>query len=225
MGLVGLGLAHELSTPLTSTALGLQLLLEEIDTSETLDRDHLVSEIETHVARIQRMGNLIHRFRAFARGDDDGAEVLCVSAITESVADLLRPALRELGAAWLKIGETDVTARVHMDRLLLEQTLAMLVLNARDAVAASGRTDGLIQLHVRVIGADVVIEVVDNGPGFVEGLKAQTPGATTKQSGGLGVGLSLATAFVESAGGQLVLANREGQGARVAVHLPLAEEP
>ena len=87
MGLVGLGLAHELNTPLTSTALGLQLLLEEIDSSDTLDRDHLIAEIESHVARIQRMGTLIHRFRAFARGDDEGAETLSVSTINDLVCE------------------------------------------------------------------------------------------------------------------------------------------
>ena len=102
-------------------------------------------------------------------------------------------------------------AWVHMDRLLLEQTLAVLVLNARDAIAATGRMDGLIQLHVRVAEPQLLSRSWTTAQDQ-SWLCSTNPGATTKPADGLGIGLSLATAFVESAGGTLVFGS---EGLRV----------
>ncbi len=221
LGLTGLGLAHELSSPLTTIGLSLELLAEALRSGST-SGEAAAAQLDSTVLRVRRLGTLIQRFRHFAQGDAGVPSVVALDAIADAVMGLVRPALAELQVRRLHRGDRDEAARALVDPLLLEQAVACLVLNAADALGE--RPQGAVYLRVARWareGADEVgIIVDDDGPGFAAVAAASRPGHSTKGSAGMGVGLALAGEIARAAGGRLVLENRAAGGARAVIVLP-----
>ena len=218
LGLVGLGLAHELATPLSTTALGLELLLERLEANPELPPREIAGELSAHLARVQRMAELVQRFRGFARGTGGKREQLRLSQLVDTVIELVRPAISELSGVRVFRGAIDDQAIVEADRLLLEQALSCLVLNGADATAGRALA-GEVRLDVGVDETTAYIAVVDNGSGFAALDAAKTVGHSSKPDG-LGAGLALATQITLSAGGTIELSNRPEGGATVTLRLP-----
>lgn len=95
--------------------------------------------------------------------------------------------------------------------------LTNAIRNALESIERSGRTDGFVEVRVRMeagrTGRCVVIEVVDNGEGPPEmplrgGESVFRLGYTTKQ-GGSGVGLSYCRELVQELGGTISLTSRD----------------
>ena len=222
LGLVGLGLAHELATPLATTALGLELLTERLHSDAPPDSAAIARELGLHLARVRRMGDLVQRFRGFARGTGGAPERVALDDVVQTVIDLVRPAISELSHVQVVGGETDPGAVVFADRILLEQAVSCLVLNGADATSTDPRS-GKVRLDVGHDGNDAYVAVIDDGPGFALG-EAPAIGHSSKPDG-LGAGLALARQITLSAGGTLDLANVHGRGAMVTLRLPRHFDP
>lgn len=209
LGLIGLGLAHELNSPLTATALGLELLAFRLRSDSPPSPSETADEIDRALGRVQRMGQLVDRFRRFARGEGGAPEKLSLDEVADAVIGIARPALAELSTVTLSRTARAPEALVYADRLLLEQAVAIAVLNASDALETF-RGAGRIEVAVHSSADGPVLEVLDDGPGFPEALDATAIGVSTKGEGGMGIGLALAGRIVASAGGRLIAGNRVG---------------
>ena len=96
----------------------------------------------------------------------------------------------------------------------LEQALINLVKNAAEA---SLTQRGGVEIRARADGAQVHIEILDEGLGLSGSDNLFVPFFTTKP-GGSGIGLVLARQIIEGHGGRLTLQNREdAQGCRAEV--------
>ncbi|HVV86027.1 MAG TPA: response regulator [Kofleriaceae bacterium] len=146
------------------------------------------------------------------------------------------------------VGVADVHTRLEApgdavvigDRAQLEQVVMNLVVNARDAVAASG-AHGTITVVTRAVelaegdaaevgpGRWMMLEVIDDGPGIPAALRERVfePYFTTRTQGPIrGTGLGLATVFgvVERHGGRVFVDDAPGgAGALLRVYLPAAD--
>ena len=87
-------------------------------------------------------------------------------------------------------------------------------------------------LAARAAGADLDIEVRDDGPGFPAGFLphaferfARPDSGRSRGDGGAGLGLAIVRAVAAAHGGVATAANRPGGGAVVRLHLPGAVEP
>jgi two-component system sensor histidine kinase KdpD len=142
-----------------------------------------------------------------------------------AVIDLVTDAQRSLGQV---AGTTDVTVAidgdlplVDVDHLLIGQVLANLLDNAtRHAppgtaitVSARLRDDDSVELCVE-----------DEGPGvpLAERTNVFLMFNRSGASGGTGVGLSIAKAFVEAHGQEIWVEDAAGEGARFCFTMPLA---
>lgn len=212
MGLVGLGLVHELNTPLTMSALALELLTERLRGPNPPSAADAAAEIQRVIDRIQRMSELVQRLRALARGKAGERAAVSLDAVIDAVFQIARPTLSEMGHVQLVRGARTDAAPVATDPLLLEQAILLLVFNA--AEAADG-PDGAVRLQAES-GA---IIVHDNGPGFGDLDAAQSLGASTK--GTMGIGLNFAELIITELGGRLHLGNHPLGGAVARVDLDL----
>ncbi len=94
---------------------------------------------------------------------------------------------------------------------------------------------GLVSVSLNQVGATVTLTIADNGRGIAPHFMPhlferfrQADASTTRQNGGLGIGLALVKQLVELHGGRVRAASKgEGQGATFIVALPLsiAESP
>jgi two-component system NtrC family sensor kinase len=108
----------------------------------------------------------------------------------------------------------------------LQQVLINLLMNAKDALSQTSRSDRTIWLSGHAHDGLVCLSVRDNGPGVPEhlGVRVFEPFITTKRArGGTGLGLSVSKGIVESSGGTIELRNRPGEGAEFVVCLPRAD--
>ncbi|NDC38313.1 MAG: response regulator [Proteobacteria bacterium] len=127
----------------------------------------------------------------------------------------------------LTVNATPVGA-VFIDRVLLEQVILNLALNARDALGRTGSvtiTTGTTNLTGGFGGGKgaVFVEVSDTGCGIAEeqAKRIFDPFFTTKDQG-TGLGLFTAREIIERAGGRIGLRSSLGEGTAMRVILPLA---
>jgi len=131
---------------------------------------------------------------------------------------------------------TDDPLPVLADPALIQQLVANLVINARDAVSERGR----IQVSLaeaerngapRTLPDEVrrgvwfEIRVADNGCGMPPEIRARAfePFFTTKARGtGTGLGLSQVYGIVQQHDGHIVLESRPGDGTEISIFLPSA---
>lgn len=108
-----------------------------------------------------------------------------------------------------------------LDRNKMEQVLVNVLLNAIHAVPEGGK----LSLRTSVTQRASPPRSTTPGPASPHQAKLFEPFFTTKPPGeGAGLGLSVARQIIKLHGGELLLANRPGGGARVTIHIPSAKQ-
>lgn len=112
-----------------------------------------------------------------------------------------------------------------LDTDKMQQVFFNLLLNARDAIAETGRT-GEISIQTERRDGSVIAEVTDNGPGIPTGILNAIfdPFFTTKTKGnGTGLGLAVCQSIVTAHGGRITAENRsEGAGSTFRITFPIS---
>ena len=123
----------------------------------------------------------------------------------------------------LEIEVEDALLRVVADRASLQHVLMNLVVNA----TKFSPPEAPIAIDVRRDGDDVSISVTDHGVGIPPDKRDRIFEKFVRlQDGGVGVGLGLfiCRALVETMGGTIWIDDAEGGGARVSFSLPVARD-
>ncbi|OIR06128.1 osmolarity sensor protein EnvZ [mine drainage metagenome] len=196
------GVSHDLRTPLTRMKLQLAMMEGEG-----------VADLAEDVADMERM---VEGYLAFARGEGtEKAEHTDLVALLEDVAAKLR---REGAAVDLHCEEEiSLLCRPHAMARTLMNLAGNAVRYARHVAIRAGR---------RADGVEVIID--DDGPGIPadkreEVFKAfvRLESSRNPQTGGVGLGLTIARDLVRSHGGELALEDSPLGGLRVRLRLPL----
>lgn len=224
MGAMAAAIAHELNQPLTailSNAEAAQRLLgrSPVDLAEIRE---ILSDI---AADDRRAGAVIQGLRGFLKKGEPRLETLSPRELVQGVHGLLRSnALLEEIAIEVDVGPH--LPALRGDRVQLQQVLLNLMTNGLEAMASS--TGPERRLSVRGIHSGdgrVRITVADAGLGIpAERLERIFEPFFTSRDAGMGMGLPIARAIVESHGGRLWAENNPGGGATFTVELPAAEE-
>ena len=211
-------LAHELGQPLMALSSYSVAARRFADQSS---RDLLLQTLTEIQAQARRAADIVARMRGFVRQRSRGQERCEIRDIVASVLALVTPEIRKVMS---KI-ELDLPASLPAvcgDRLLLEQLLLNLLMNALQAMKESGEDGRSITIRARAENAAVKLEIQDTGPGIPADVAPRLfePFFTTKPDG-LGVGLKICRSIAESHGGHLTHASPPGGGALFTLTLPL----
>ncbi|MGR5427161.1 sensor histidine kinase [Vibrio harveyi] len=219
LGQMSASISHELNNPLAairSFAENGKLFLHKEKYERTEENLTRIS------ALTDRMANISQQLRSFAKktSGNELAQTHLLPVIA-SVKELMKPAFKSARVTLnTKLIEQDV--EVQINTIQLEQVLVNLLTNAIEAT--KGQENKQVHLSIeKDIKAELVwIYVDDNGTGLGEFTFSQLcePFLTTKQNG-LGLGLSISQQILAGMNGKLSAQNREQDGARFSICLPL----
>lgn len=182
-----------------------------------------------------RAADLTRQLLTFARKQIIDPRVLNVNAAVEGMLKMLRRLMGEnLDLAWLP-GKG--LWPVKMDPTQVDQILANICVNARDAITDVGKvtieTENVVldeaycAAHVGFVpGEFVVLAVSDNGCGMDEETRKNVfePFFTTKEMGkGTGLGLSTVYGIVKQNNGFINVYSEPGRGTTFKIYLPRHE--
>lgn len=205
-------LGHEINNslaPIKSIAETLAAMPRNEKLQRQAPNDELSEGLKVISARADTLGRFVAGYAALARLPVPERRPLGMRELAEHVAEMeTRMEVKISGPEML----------VCADRDQLEQALINLIKNAVDAVEDGS---GEVELGWRRSGAELIIEVVDNGPGPPDSENLFVPFFTTKP-GGSGIGLLLARRIAELHGGEVTLSARGSEpGACARLRLPM----
>jgi PAS domain S-box-containing protein len=221
------GVAHDFNNMLGVILGHAELALERMDPAQPLYDD--LTEIQMAASR---SADLTRQLLAFARRQTIAPTVLDLNATVERTLALLR---RLIGEAIDLVWRPGSNAwNVKLDPSQLDQILANLCVNARDAIAGVGKVtietenatldDAYCAGHLGFVPGEYVrLTVSDDGCGMDKDTQARLfePFFTTKPMGhGTGLGLSTVYGIVKQNRGFINVYSEPGVGSTFTIYLP-----
>lgn len=220
IGTLAAGLAHEIRNPLNSVSLNMQMLEEDLGGDSEGGTRRLLALTRGEIGRLER---LVSDFLAYARPRALERRRLHAGSLLEHARELLAGQAAAQRVT-LRVEEHDAGTWIEGD----PQQLLQLVLNlAQNALAAchDRRMPGKVTLRAWRDGGRLAIEVEDDGVGIpAEEQKRIWDVFYSTRKGGTGLGLAIVQRIAASHGGELELHSAPGEGTRVRLWLPVAED-
>jgi two-component system, cell cycle sensor histidine kinase and response regulator CckA len=221
------GVAHDFNNMLNVIIGHVEFALDQIDASHPITGDLL--EVQRAA---QRSADLTRQLLAFARRQAIAPRIIDLNDYVGRMLSMLRRLIGENVTLTWQPGER--LSAVEVDPSQIDQILANLTANARDAIAGVGqvtiRTDNVsfdaayCRTHPALRpGAWVMLELSDSGRGMDQETLDHIfePFYTTKAEGqGTGLGLATVYGIVEQNRGFISASSRLGGGTTVQVFLP-----
>jgi signal transduction histidine kinase len=198
-------IGHDLRTPLASLRIR----------AESVEPD---SERERMVATIEEMSTMLEDILVLARSGRarEQGRATDLAALAETVAEEYRELDRPVSFVE---GERQV-AKVQPN--LMRRAIRNLVDNAV-------KYGGAARICVRREGDELLVEIADDGPGLPDAELGEVlepfyrlEASRSRETGGSGLGLSIAKAVAESHGGELRLRNGDSGGLVATIAVPAA---
>ncbi len=200
-------ISHDMRTPITRLRLRVEAVVDDDSDQQKMLQD------------LDRMDAMVASALSFPRHGvrDEAVELVDLASLLQSVCDDFSDTGRDVRY----IGVSNLSMRCRPD--MLTRAMTNLIENAVKFAGVA-----IIDLH-RDDDGNPVIHVDDDGPGISdeEKEKAFDPfyrldPARSFEIGGVGLGLSIAKAIVQSHDGRIALADLRPRGLRVIVTLPTA---
>jgi len=219
-------LSHELRTPLSAILGWAQVLRRGMRDAADLQRG--LQTIERNArAQAQLIEDLLDMSRITSGKVLLDVQVLSPTVFIDAAIETLRPAA-EAKSIRLEKHYDAGTGMISGDPARLQQVIWNLLSNAIKFTLQGG----LVQVGLRPADGNVEIAVRDSGVGIAPAFIThvferfrQGDASTTRQHGGLGLGLSIVKHLIEQHGGTVrVDSEGEGRGACFTVELPAANQ-
>jgi two-component system, NtrC family, sensor kinase len=254
IGLLSAGVAHEINNPLAFVAnnlvvlerdcgglLGLVELYESAGAPlnadlagriqaqiEAIDLAYVKANMARILSRtregIDRVTRIVHSLRGMARTEPPRRQDARIPDLINSSLEILHGKFKRLGITVVQ--RHDPHPVISCVPTQISQVVLNLLVNAFQAIEASHRSDGRIEISTTRQAGMFLLEITDNGPGIKrEHLpRLFDPFFTTKEVGeGTGLGLSISHHIVSAHGGRIDVDSTPGAGTCFRVFLPLNE--
>jgi signal transduction histidine kinase/ActR/RegA family two-component response regulator len=221
------GIAHDFNN-----MLGVILGYSELALGQVQADQPMHSALQGIQQAAQRSAELTRQLLAFARKQTVAPKVLDLNETVASMLNMLRRLIGEnIDLAWLP-GEN--LGPIKMDPTQIDQILANLCVNARDAIGETGKVtietanvvvdEAYCAGHVGAVpGNYVLLALSDNGRGMDRETLSHLfePFFTTKEMGkGTGLGLATVYGIVKQNSGFVNVYSEPGQGTTFKMYLP-----
>ena len=221
------GVAHDFNNMLGVILGHAELLKKKSGSDNTLSND-----LEQIITAAQRSANLTRQLLAFARKQTIKPEVIDINDSITSMLQMLRRLIGENIELIWRTG-SDLLP-ICVDSSQLDQVMANLCVNARDAIKNVGQI--IIATDMQTFTADdrnrpvdlvagdyVLIRVADNGCGMNSEVLSHIfePFFTTKKQGeGTGLGLATVYGIIKQNNGFIDVSSAAEKGTTITIYLP-----
>jgi signal transduction histidine kinase len=228
MGMLAVGIAHEINNPLASVMANLDLVTRDIvKLAENPDLSAKLSEVREELQdaseATERIRDIVSDLKIFSRSKKDLTGPVNVQQIMESTLRMAWNEIRHRARLVKNYGETPL---VQASESRLGQVFLNLIINAAQAITEGHADNNEIRISIGLNpNGCVVIEIADTGSGMPPEVLAQlfTSFFTTKPIGiGTGLGLSICHQIVTGLGGSIDVKSEVGVGTSFWITLPLA---
>ena len=215
IGKMAAHVTHEVRNPLSSIALNVEMLEEDLEGRE--DTEEAATLLKAVKAEVERLTALTEQYLSVARRRPLSLEEEQIGEVVADACLFMSGDLRRHGVE-LSVEIEDALPLVRVDEAQLKQALFNLLRNAREAMPTGGQVDVRVG---RASGGGVDVTVDDRGSGIDDETRAHLfePFFTTKGHG-TGLGLAITRQVVEDHGGTIACEPRPGGGTRFWIHLP-----
>ena len=230
VGQMAAGVAHEFNNRLAVMRGNIEFAAADVALT-TPGSSSIMDDLGRATAAADRMEGILRQLLAFTGRQLVRVSRLDLNAVVQASAQLVTHALAP-DTAWQTHLARDLWPVIAASDQM-EQLFISLVLNARDALAASGRT-GQITITTQNVPADAInatdrvrLIVRDTGIGMSDEVRARAidPFFSTKgMATGLGLGLSMAYGSIRAMQGDLDISSTPDVGTAVTVTLPRAHD-
>ena len=216
--------SHDLRTPLAS----IRAMVESINDGVVSDEETISRYMRVTQSEVENLSQLINDLFELSRID---AGVLELDRDESSVDELISETLEALApqaqtrALSLEGDVDDNLSAVLIDTRRMQRVLYNLVQNS----IRHTPPDGSISIRARDAGTVVEVQVCDTGEGIPERelirvfeWSYRTDRSRSRDSGGSGLGLSIARGIVEAHGGRIWVNSDVGRGSTFCFTLPKA---
>jgi two-component system osmolarity sensor histidine kinase EnvZ len=196
------GVSHDLRTPLTRMKLQLAMLKG--------------SDAEALRADVNEMEKMLNDYLAFARGE--GTEAVARTDLSDLLAEVVDGARRQGADVALETGpDMVVSARPNALKRCLTNVVANAIVHGDRVFVHAGRN-----------GDRIEIVVDDDGPGIPPDKREEVfrpfyrmERSRSRETGGTGLGLTIARDVMRGHGGDIVLDDSPAGGLRAKLRLPV----
>lgn len=217
--------SHELRTPLTLLSTRAQLVRRRLPKSGTVGSAGDVAHGLDEIVQDSRVLSEILEDLLIAADPREVAEKdrLDLTRLAGDAVDLLGPDAETRGIAVRRTGSADPVV-VTASRVSIQRLFTALIVNALDHAVSE------VAVEVTLRGREAVIRVIDDGPGFPQGMdehaferfaSSRPASQEYQRPRHYGLGLALVSEVaVRHGGGVSVEAREGGHGAAVVVRIP-----
>jgi PAS domain S-box-containing protein len=221
------GVAHDFNN-----MLGVIIGRAELALNTDVSADELQHNLKEILKTGLRSADLTRQLLAFARKQTAVPKILDLNVTISGMLEMLRRLVGEdIDLLWAP--ELNLW-KVKIDPSQVDQILANLVVNARDAISGVGaitmRTDNVViddsnraETPEFIFGEYVLLTISDTGAGMSREVRENIfePFFTTKEVGkGTGLGLSTVYGIVKQNEGFIYVASEPGKGTTFKIYLP-----
>ena len=199
------GVSHDLRTPLTRMKLQIEMLERTPETRELQDD-------------IQEMERMIDGYLTFARGE--GSESLSKINLASLIEEIISTERRD-GSLINFVNKSKTIKSVTLRPQAVKRAITNLIINSKKYAE-------IIKVEFEYNSEHAIITIDDNGPGIkpehrddvFKAFFRLDPSRNT-DTGGTGLGLTIAKDIIQSHGGDLLLSEASLGGLRATITLPL----
>ena len=216
VGRLAAQVTHEIRNPLSSVALNVELLGDELDEA-TPEARRLLARI---TGEVDRLAAITEEYLGIARRQKPDLQPLDLAAELAALLDFMEEELDQAGVAVTR--DLPGPALVQGDPAQLRQAFMNLLRNAKEALGElGGARPPALTVRLRAEGGRVRVAVVDNGPGVPGGERERIFEAFyTRKAQGTGLGLAIVQQIVLDHDGTIHVAATGPEGTTFEVDLP-----
>jgi len=215
LGILTMGMAHEINNPLGSILSHVQYLIDIEDNKEKYES---LKWIENETGRI---ADLIQKLLDFSRSYNEFDGALCINNTINEVLELLKFKINNKKIN-IKNNLIDKQINVKINPGALKQVLLNIFINSIQAV----NREGTIIIDYEIIKNYIYLCIIDNGIGISKKDLRYIfdPFFTTKKNKGTGLGLSISYSIIKRCGGDIIARSEKNKGTLIKIKLPIYKE-